>query len=146
MWTHGTRRSRKTGVGVLALLLWAAVPALAACGGGSGPAPTASPSARSTAGSIAFVRVTPLWTPVHDLCVVSPDGTALEVLDDGPGFKFHPSWSPDGSRIVYAVLPESEELSRAAALWVVKWDGSGKRRLTEGPLRVTCPRGPRTAP
>lgn len=122
---------------IMSLVVLAAL-ALAACGG-SGPTPAASPSVRGAAGTIAFVRALPLWEPVYGLCVVNADGTGFTVLDSGPGFKSHPSWSPDGSRIVYAVLPEGDELYRAATLWVVNADGSGKRRLTRDPLRGDMP-------
>ena len=47
-----------------------------------------------------------------------------------------PRWSPDGKRIAYLVLdcvdPGSSEDPSCADLWVVRPDGSGRRRLTTG--------------
>lgn len=39
----------------------------------------------------------------------------------------NPSWSPDGSRIVFVLIETGEELGRA---WVINADGTGLRRLT----------------
>jgi dipeptidyl aminopeptidase/acylaminoacyl peptidase len=128
--------------GALAL---SALVTVAACGGpppaptSTSRAPSASPSVRTSAGTIAFVRVLPIWAPVCDIYVVNADGTGLRALDDGPGFKSHPSWSPDGSRVVYAVLPENDEPYEAATIWVVNVDGSGKQRLTADGVRGDMP-------
>lgn len=130
--------------------------ALAACGGSdtttsdsASKAPSqaaASPSATPTpvaaelpaptvAGTIAFSRVARLTggsIPDNaDIFVVRADGTHLQQLTDGPEWEEHPSWSPDGKRIVYNV--GSNSFPRLdPSVWVMNADGSGKARLTKG--------------
>jgi Tol biopolymer transport system component len=70
-----------------------------------------------------------------DLYVVNADGTALERLTDSPGWEIHPSWSPDGTRMVYAVYPPGVDDTIYASLWVMNADGSNKRRLTKGSVK-----------
>jgi dipeptidyl aminopeptidase/acylaminoacyl peptidase len=135
-------RARGTASVAVAACIASAALSLVACGS-SRPAPTTSPSvsppARSVAGTIAFVRVLPIWAPVCDIYAVNADGTGLRALDDGPGFKSHPSWSPDGSKVVYAVLPANDEPGEGADIWVVDADGSGKRRLTQEAVKGSMP-------
>ena len=47
-----------------------------------------------------------------------------------------PSWSPDGQYLAFALYYEDEELAEQNGLYIVKLDGTGLRRLTEGSLRV----------
>jgi TolB protein len=63
-----------------------------------------------------------------DICVVKTDGTALKTLAGGTDWQDHPSWSPDGSRIVYDGGPSTEYADMS--IRVMKADGSGKARLT----------------
>ena len=48
--------------------------------------------------------------------------TPTKLTDDGGD---HPAWSPDGARIVYTRTAVGD-----GTLWVMRVDGSGKRRLT----------------
>ena len=62
------------------------------------------------------------------MSVVNADGSGLRGLTDHPGSivsTLDSSWSPDGSRIVYAPI-----VDRNAAIYVMNADGSGARRLT----------------
>jgi len=69
------------------------------------------------------------------LGVVRPDGTDLHYISfrssgiDGPSMT--PSWSPDGSSIVFSSAPSSGD--GLADLWLVSPDGTGLRNLTQTP-------------
>jgi len=52
---------------------------------------------------------------------------------NGPGV---PTWSPDGSRILYFWTPR-EQRGYRAEVWTMKPDGSGKRRLHRGPCCIS---------
>jgi Tol biopolymer transport system component len=102
----------------LAAAIVGAATALAAAGQAGGD----SVRPRST---IVFTRGTlKPWT--SHLYVVNPDGSGLRRLTNGQVADLYPSWSPDGSRIVFqrSVRP------RAWDVYVVRADGSGLRRLT----------------
>ena len=89
------------------------------------PAPTAS-------GTIVFMKViTPWFGGNGDVYVVHPDGTGLKAIADSPGWETHPSWSPDGRRIVYTLYPAGTENGMAATPWIMNADGSGKKQLTK---------------
>lgn len=62
--------------------------------------------------------------------VVNTDGSGLKMLAKGSGVLWHPSWSPDGSRIVYVVCRAGDPLA-SGVFWVMNADGSGKKRLTK---------------
>jgi Tol biopolymer transport system component/predicted small lipoprotein YifL len=126
--------------------------ALGACGGASpmastspsaSPSPSVAPSESATplprptvAGTIAFAKVVTTGDGGNsDIYVVNPDGTALKQLTDTPGWETNPSWSPDGTRIVYAVYAPRADDTIYATLWVMNADGSNKRRLTKGSVR-----------
>lgn len=89
----------------------------------------------TVAGTIAFASVVgeadPDMPENADICVVNADGTGLQQLTDGPEWEEHPSWSPDGSHIVYNVGSNSYPRDNPS-IWVMKADGSGKVRLTAG--------------
>ena len=57
------------------------------------------------------------------------DGTGLTQLTAGPGSEEHAYWSPDGTRIVYDVVPVegSDDWNHGRVrIWVMNADGSGK--------------------
>jgi Tol biopolymer transport system component len=58
------------------------------------------------------------------------DGSAsTQISPDGPGDDFHPSWSPDGSRLTFS----SDRAQKGVFdIWIVNRDGSGLTRLTHG--------------
>jgi len=144
--------------GSVALVVLVAVVALARLGdrgtnSGVTPSPSSSvaavaPSQNATplpsptvAGAIAFTRVVkPGPAGERDIYVVNTDGTGLRRLTDDPAWEESPSWSPDGSRIAWAVSVGSRtSLDANATVWVMNADGSGKTRLTRSPVHGTHP-------
>jgi Tol biopolymer transport system component len=68
---------------------------------------------------------------------VAADGSGTALLEpglpgNGPGV---PSWSPDGSRVLYFWTPR-EKRGYRPEVWTMKADGSEKRRLYRGPCCV----------
>jgi Tol biopolymer transport system component len=55
--------------------------------------------------------------------IVKPDGTGLKKLSPPDAFDFNPTWSPDGSRLLFLGFED---------LYVMNADGSGRVRLVEG--------------
>lgn len=82
-------------------------------------------------GLIAYARDGDLWT-------VPPDGTdGRRLTSDLPGKALDPSWSPDGTRLLFVV--ESDERPREGGdfdMYVVNADGSGLTRLTTDGLSI----------
>ena len=91
----------------------------AASAAAAGPAA----SARPDAGRIAFSDA-----GTAQIYAVNPDGTALAQLTREPkGIAARwPSWSPDGSRILFVRVNQSNFLGR---VWIMNADGSGQRQL-----------------
>lgn len=59
---------------------------------------------------------------------IRPDGTGLQDLGDG----HDPTLSPDGRRICYTGHPPEGGVT----VYVMNWDGTGRRRVVEGTSRV----------
>ena len=79
------------------------------------PSPTYSP----------LMPVMPGWDA--DINAVTTDGTpSIRPVVAGPSTEYEPSWSPDGSRISYLS-------SRSLGVYVAGRDGSGERRVWDGP-------------
>jgi Tol biopolymer transport system component len=66
-----------------------------------------------------------------DLYTVRIDGTDLVQLTRSVAFEHFAAWSPDGSRIVFARSPNSDDADYPSDLWTINADGSDERRLTE---------------
>ena len=126
------RRTRRYGAtGLVAAVLAAvavAVPLYGLSGMGASREPT-STTARPANGLIAYAPIgeqRAFWT-------IRPDGSdATKVRMDVPGFVSVPSWSPDGSRITFAVNSEDEPHPEGGNwdIYVANADGSNTTRLT----------------
>jgi Tol biopolymer transport system component len=79
--------------------------------------------------------------PAH-VMIVKPDGSDLRPLTTGPGNAGFPSWSPDGTRVVYRFWTD-----RAGGLRVVDVADGATRTLTTGydNFPVWSPKGDRIA-
>lgn len=119
---------------------------------------TAHPNGRGsrqlTAPGPGVVDLDPVWSPDHtvvaferdvdgagEVVTVRADGTGEHVVDVGcsviPACDSvnDPSWTPDGSRLVFTVViasyGEVTDVPPSAALWTTRVDGSDLRRLSE---------------
>lgn len=65
------------------------------------------------------------------IATLAADGTDLRVMTSGPGIHEVPSWSADGSRIVFGFSPESDPETPGfeTRLWTMRADGSEARAL-----------------
>jgi TolB protein len=101
----------------LVLLLLAAV----GCGSEAVPSLRGPISLRSLHGMIVFSRKGDIWS-------ARADGTGLRRLTSRRGDEFDPSWSPDGSRIVYR--DSRRGINVNDEIYVMNADGSQQRNLT----------------
>ncbi len=72
-------------------------------------------------------------TGAEQIATVSPDTGGTRHLTSGPGIQEAPKWSPDGQWIAFdrsLQLPDDPGFS--TAIWVMRADGSQKRRITFG--------------
>jgi len=65
-------------------------------------------------------------TSSNALVTIDPDGTDPDTLISGEGRYWEPVWSPDGTRIAYALEGE-----RSFNIWVMDADGSDPVQLTD---------------
>ena len=71
--------------------------------------------------------------------IMNADGTGQERLtDEGSALDYNPSWSPDGTRLVFQSRPEISP--NVNSLYVVGADGSGRRRVTDARYSDESPR------
>jgi Tol biopolymer transport system component len=72
----------------------------------------------------------------EDVWSINANGTDLKQLTDSPGFQFDPSWSPDGTQIVFR-----SEGSGETEIWLMNADGTNQQRLTAGLAPAWSPDG-----
>jgi TolB protein len=66
----------------------------------------------------------------HTIAVMKPDGSGRRTILSSKDFVVQPSWSGDGSRLVYSRF--SAETRRPLGLYVVRANGSGNHLLVKG--------------
>jgi Tol biopolymer transport system component len=104
---------------------------------------TAAPAAAAgppTTGRIAFSDFM-----TNQIYAVNPDGTALAQLTHEPnGIAARwPSWSPNGSRILFARVKLSNFVGR---IWIMNADGTGQQTISSAGHSDLQPRIPRRPP
>src|SRR5438876_3268099 len=127
----GSSRTRRIGIALVALAV--AVAGIGLAVRAFNPSPSVVPiSPTANNGNIVFVR----GASAHhaQLWITDPDGTSARPLLEPPGeagfvagAAGFPSWSPDGTQLVFAYALSG---GRGSGLWLVRADGSGWRRLT----------------
>src|SRR5439155_1443527 len=70
----------------------------------------------------------------REIYLMSPDGAALVRLTSNRADDFHPSWSPDGTRLAF-----TSERDGNRELYLIIADGSGLSRLTDDPADDSQP-------
>ncbi len=68
--------------------------------------------------------------PWEQIFVIRPDGSGLKQLTDGPAYHRFPSWSPDGSQILFEVGKKSRF---ETDVYVMNADGTNQLQLTDQP-------------
>jgi Tol biopolymer transport system component len=86
------------------------------------------PAASPSADRVAFVAMDRLWVMTY------PDGEPQRI-DDREIVQMNPSWSPDGSSIVYATWSDAD----GGQIWRVSADGGTPTQLTSDPALYTNP-------
>jgi Tol biopolymer transport system component len=67
-----------------------------------------------------------------ELYVMNVDGSNAQRLTNTPATEGAPSWTPDGTRIVYA-SNSADGTTGTFHIWMMNADGSNPRQLTQGP-------------
>lgn len=116
-----------------ALALVAAGGLLPGCGGGgSGPSPgQANPTSAPTTAPLASGRIA--WASdrsggVSHLFVMNGDGTGQVRISRNSGYEGSPSWSADGTKLVFSYSPDNTKEGRE--IYSINSDGNGLKRLT----------------
>src|SRR4029077_1634147 len=114
------RTDMRRAVAALRALAVAASLAAASLAIGAGPATAASPPATGRISFSDFVT--------GQIYAVNPDGTGLAQLTHEPAgiAASWPGWSPDGSRILFVRLEQSNFMGR---IWIMNADGTSQRQL-----------------
>jgi TolB protein len=101
--------------------------------------PTPSPDGRW----LAFDGAAPGKRPMSDfdVQVVRTDGTGRRTLAGSRAYELDPAWSPDGSVLSYTRQTSGDW--RRSAIWLVRLDGRGRRRLARGQFARWSPDGRR---
>lgn len=111
---------------------------LPGCGGGGG-GPQVTPTTNPTAPPLAAGRIA--WTSDRDgtfhLYVMNGDGTGQVRLTRNSGVERSPSWSKDGTRLVFSYSPDGTLAN--SDIYSVKSDATGLTRLTNNSVEDNSP-------
>lgn len=108
--------------------------------------PTWSPDSQRIAWNCTMGKMLPTGQGDFEICVASADGSGLTQLTDTAGSNKYPSWSPDGSKILFVstrngwpTLPEYEPPGYEPGefgdeeIFIMNDDGTDQRNLTNNP-------------
>lgn len=70
-----------------------------------------------------------------DIWIVNTDGTDKRQITNGSDHEFHPTWSPDGTRIAFG----RRRVTSSSSIYVIGAGGSGESRLTDPSLWAGSP-------
>jgi WD40 repeat protein len=88
-----------------------------------GPVPPPVPITRHENGRIAYSLSTGSGVELHSM---NPDGSGDRVIPTPLGDPWHPSWSPDGSKLAVSIFPAGDG---ERTIWVMKSDGSDAHQV-----------------
>lgn len=101
-----------------------------------------SPSPDGTQFVFAVSQITPMGDQQDDLYIVNRNGMNMRWLTRTDGIESEPSWSPDGSKILF-----SRTFENRTDLWTVNVDGTGATNITANlPASMVGIRNPAWSP
>jgi TolB protein len=101
-----------------------------------------SPSPDGTQYVFAVSQITPMGDQQDDLYIVNRNGMNMRWLTRTDGIEAEPSWSPDGSKILF-----SRTFDNRTHLWTINVDGTGATNITANlPAAMSGIRNPAWSP
>ena len=105
------------------------------------PVPTASPVPVVIGGSAKIAFVSDRAENLLQVWTINPDGSDPRQLTFDAGDKFYPTWSPNGSRLLYVAPGGVDQAGNDLGLdiWIINADGTGIEKVITGPGDDTEP-------
>jgi TolB protein len=98
-----------------------------ACSDAPDASPTGPSAARQPLSEFQVAVLRPASAGRADIFLMNADGSNAVALNSTPEAEYHPSWSPDGQRLVFV---RRADPSGVLDLWTMGADGSGAAQLT----------------